>query len=220
MIDFALNLARKLADTCIGLQSFFGVHRVWLHLNFETYARAGHSSLTASLSFDGALDVDVPEFLTYLVLFSRIHLMPMVETLTVSGHPGWERPTQIMLETFNVPTRHVAIQAECAMPHITFGTCPPCMWCSKLRAHAEDNGQDAQLAFQARGDPCQRRRTQITLEAFNVLAMKVSILSRILMCPPGTKCFLSAERLLLERRCFFFWAGQCLGIELEAFMRH
>nr|KAF6498409.1 tubulin alpha 1b [Rousettus aegyptiacus] len=67
IIDLVLDRIRKLADQCTGLQGFLVFH------SFGGGTGSGFTSITASLRFDGALNVDLTEFQTNLVPYPRIH---------------------------------------------------------------------------------------------------------------------------------------------------
>ncbi|KAF3643182.1 Tubulin alpha-2 chain [Capsicum annuum] len=83
IVDLFLDRIHKLADDCTGFQFCWWWYWFRRSLDIErpTYTNLNRlisqviSSLTASLRFDGALNVDVNEFQTNLVSYPRIHFM-------------------------------------------------------------------------------------------------------------------------------------------------
>ncbi|VDN18096.1 unnamed protein product [Gongylonema pulchrum] len=72
-IDLVLERTRRLAENCKGLQGFLIFHSFGGGTGSGFTSLLVVSSITASLRFDGALNVDLIEFQTNLVPFPRVH---------------------------------------------------------------------------------------------------------------------------------------------------
>ena len=83
------------------------------------------SSLTASLRFDGALNVDVTEFQTNLVPYPRIHFMLSSYSPVISAEKAYHEQLSVA-EITNSAFEPASMMAKCVLP----GTCRSC--CSVL----------------------------------------------------------------------------------------
>ena len=73
------------------------------------------SSLTASLRFDGALNVDVTEFQTNLVPYPRIHFMLSSYSPVISAEKAYHEQLSVA-EITNSAFEPASMMAKCAIP--------------------------------------------------------------------------------------------------------
>ena len=102
MVALLLELIRSLTlGTCHSqLMSLFVCHQVI-------------SSLTASLRFDGALNVDVTEFQTNLVPYPRIHFMLSSYSPVISAEKAYHEQLSVA-EITNSAFEPASMMAKCA----------------------------------------------------------------------------------------------------------
>ena len=74
------------------------------------------SSLTASLRFDGALNVDVTEFQTNLVPYPRIHFMLSSYSPVISAEKAYHEQLSVA-EITNSAFEPASMMAKCDPPH-------------------------------------------------------------------------------------------------------
>ena len=96
--------------------------RPWLNLqHFEQLHRCCPpqviSSLTASLRFDGALNVDVTEFQTNLVPYPRIHFMLSSYSPVISAEKAYHEQLSVA-EITNSAFEPASMMAKCVPPQI------------------------------------------------------------------------------------------------------
>ncbi len=77
------------------------------------------SSLTASLRFDGALNVDVTEFQTNLVPYPRIHFMLSSYSPVISAEKAYHEQLSVA-EITNSAFEPASMMAKCALPFLLF----------------------------------------------------------------------------------------------------
>ncbi|KAE9447064.1 hypothetical protein C3L33_21039, partial [Rhododendron williamsianum] len=144
IVDLCLDRIRKLADNCTGLQGFLvfnavgGGFQVSLDLRddvsfflMETYfskLRSCYcgsqviSSLTTSLRFDGALNVDVTEFQTNLVPYPRIHFMLSSYAPVISAEKAYHEQLSVA-EITNSAFEPSSMMAKCDPRHGKYMAC-------------------------------------------------------------------------------------------------
>merc|ERR1712118_626306 len=105
IVDLALDRLRKLADQCTGLQGFLVI-----------------SSLTASLRFDGALNVDVTEFQTNLVPYPRIHFMVSSYSPIISAEKAYHESLSVA-EITNSGFEPANMMTKCGPRHGKYMAC-------------------------------------------------------------------------------------------------
>ncbi|KAE9466758.1 hypothetical protein C3L33_01342, partial [Rhododendron williamsianum] len=109
IVDLCLDRIRKLADNCTGLQGFLVFNAVI-------------SSLTASLRFDGALNVDVTEFQTNLVPYPRIHFMLSSYAPVISAEKAYHEQLSVA-EITNSAFEPSSMMAKCDPRHGKYMAC-------------------------------------------------------------------------------------------------
>ncbi|XP_006433709.2 tubulin alpha chain [Citrus clementina] len=139
IVDLCLDRIRKLADNCTGLQGFLVFNAVgggtgsglgsllqmtlvvngWsiLACVFQVI-----SSLTASLRFDGALNVDVTEFQTNLVPYPRIHFMLSSYAPVISAEKAFHEQLSVA-EITNSAFEPSSMMAKCDPRHGKYMAC-------------------------------------------------------------------------------------------------
>nr|GEW46402.1 tubulin alpha chain [Tanacetum cinerariifolium] len=91
IVDLCLDRIRKFADNCAGLQGFLVFYVVnWFWSWLSSVAAFVISSLTTSLRFDGALNVDVTEFQTNLVPYPMVHFMLSSYAPVISAEKAYD----------------------------------------------------------------------------------------------------------------------------------
>ena len=83
------------------------------------------SSLTASLRFDGALNVDVTEFQTNLVPYPRIHFMLSSYSPVISAEKAYHEQLSVA-EITNSAFEPASMMAKCDPRHGKVRPCPAC----------------------------------------------------------------------------------------------
>eukprot|EP00903_Cladosiphon_okamuranus_P011377 g10723.t1 len=145
IVDLVLDRIRKLADNCTGLQGFLvfhatgggtgsGVGSLLLERLSVDYGRKSKlsfaitpapqviSSLTASLRFDGALNVDVTEFQTNLVPYPRIHFMLTSYAPIISAEKAYHEQLSVA-EITNSVFEPAGMMTKCDPRHGKYLAC-------------------------------------------------------------------------------------------------
>ncbi|CAK9184101.1 unnamed protein product [Ilex paraguariensis] len=145
IVELCLDRIRKLADNCTGLQGFLVFNAVGggtgsglgslllerlrsLDIERPTYTNLNRlvsqviSSLTASLRFDGALNVDVTEFQTNLVPYPRIHFMLSSYAPVISAEKAYHEQLSVA-EITNSAFEPSSMMAKCDPRHGKYMAC-------------------------------------------------------------------------------------------------
>ncbi|KAM3294371.1 hypothetical protein ACQJBY_031544 [Aegilops geniculata] len=145
IVDLCLDRIRKLADNCTGLQGFLVFNAVGggtgsglgslllerLSVDYGKKSKLGFtvypspqviSSLTASLRFDGALNVDVNEFQTNLVPYPRIHFMLSSYAPVISAEKAYHEQLSVA-EITNSAFEPSSMMAKCDPRHGKYMAC-------------------------------------------------------------------------------------------------
>ena len=85
------------------------------------------SSLTASLRFDGALNVDVTEFQTNLVPYPRIHFMLSSYSPVISAEKAYHEQLSVA-EITNSAFEPASMMAKCDPRHGKYMVSPPLVY--------------------------------------------------------------------------------------------
>merc|ERR1712038_1615421 len=92
------------------------------YTNLNRLISQGISSLTASLRFDGALNVDVTEFQTNLVPYPRIHFMLSSYAPVISAEKAYHEQLSVA-EITNSSFEPAAMMAKCDPRHGKYMAC-------------------------------------------------------------------------------------------------
>ncbi|KAF6985771.1 hypothetical protein CFC21_003587 [Triticum aestivum] len=145
IVDLCLDRIRKLSDNCTGLQGFLVFNAVGggtgsglgslllerLSVDYGKKSKLGFtvypspqviSSLTASLRFDGALNVDVNEFQTNLVPYPRIHFMLSSYAPVISAEKAYHEQLSVA-EITNSAFEPSSMMAKCDPRHGKYMAC-------------------------------------------------------------------------------------------------
>ncbi|ONK64908.1 uncharacterized protein A4U43_C07F31360 [Asparagus officinalis] len=127
IVDLCLDRIRKLADNCTGLQGLRSFISMLFFDNAGTFLMGFVilqviSSLTASLRFDGALNVDVTEFQTNLVPYPRIHFMLSSYAPVISAEKAYHEQLSVA-EITNSAFEPSSMMAKCDPRHGKYMAC-------------------------------------------------------------------------------------------------
>ena len=109
-------------------EAVYDIHRRQLNIEWPNYTNLNRliaqviSSLTASLRFDGALNVDVTEFQTNLVPYPRIHFMLSSYAPIISAEKAYHEQLSVA-EITNSAFESASMMAKCDPRHGKYMAC-------------------------------------------------------------------------------------------------
>ena len=115
-------------DVILDNEAIYDISRLPLDIERPTYVNLNHlisqviSSLTASLRFDGALNVDVTEFQTNLVPYPRIHFMLSSYAPIISAEKAYHYGLSVA-EITNSVFQPASMMAKCDPRHGKYMAC-------------------------------------------------------------------------------------------------
>ena len=116
------NLNRLIAQVRTSAHLFFLFFIALTHAFFLALLEQVISSLTASLRFDGALNVDVTEFQTNLVPYPRIHFMLSSYAPVISAEKAYHEQLSVA-EVTNSAFEPASMMAKCDPRHGKYMAC-------------------------------------------------------------------------------------------------